>query len=193
MGTGPAQGQWQRESLGKGAQGTRGSFLFCCQYGARHGRRGQRWSLGPQEMEAQCFHGHRPAHTRASDGGNSPTWMESLGEGSPRGQSPLPFLSQENIQQLNNSVLTKENENEKTQEPNNKNDQAANTRHFLIFFLKVSPKHLCLSLSLVSIKPQDIFPCFPTHLVSCVTSPHRHRRRAAGMEKRGSLAQCPLG
>lgn len=76
-------------------------------------------------------------------------WTESVG-GGPRDQRALHFLFQGHIQLLNASVLMKQPGNQKSQKPNNRSDQAGKIRHFLIFSLKVSLKHPCVSLSSVS-------------------------------------------
>ena len=99
------------------------------------------------------------------------TWTESVG-GGPRDQRALPFLFQGHIQLLNTSVLMKQPGNQKSQKPNNRSDQAGKIRHFLISSLKLSLKHLCVSLSSVSKESTGHFPMlFPPSFLCHSSTP----------------------
>lgn len=98
-------------------------------------------------------------------------WTESVG-GGPRDQRALHFLFQGHIQLLNASVLMKQPGNQKSRKPNNRSDQAGKTRHFLIFSLKVSLKHPCVSLSSVSKESTGHFPMlFPPSFLCHSSTP----------------------
>lgn len=85
----------------------------------------------PKQWRLTVSHGHRP-HIR--DSGKEYLHVDGeLVRRGPRDKRALPFLFQENIQHLNSSALTKQPGNKKTQKPNNRNDQAVKTRHFLTF------------------------------------------------------------
>lgn len=81
----------------------------------------------PKEWRLIVLHG--PSHTSGTVAERAPTH----GWRGPRDKRALPFLSQENIELPKSSALPKQPGNKKTQKTNNRNDQAAITRHFLNF------------------------------------------------------------